>query len=459
MAGRGALTDVGNSDAAVAALIQLFSSGDSARAEAACKRILSQDAHQPIALLISAEIAVGRGDPARAKAHLRRAVKARSADKAVLMRAVQLLQGLDDPEALETALQALLRLEPKNFTAHVLLGRVSEARGKVPQAVAAYDAACAIVPGHAGPDTARALLQLRHAWGDPLPSPPEKQQRTRLSGRLTMTTLGQNGRFGNQLFQYCFLRIYGEMHDLQVEVPDWVGRWLLDLADPYPGAPLPRRETNVPEIAAALDAKSSPSFANHDLLGYGQCHTRHFRPHQGRFRALLQPGARALDPVTRAHQRLRNRGETVVAVHLRRGDYTGGEFSWPAPAAWYIRWLETIWRELERPILYIASDDPGAAAEFSAFSPVTADALEETIPGAAMYLDFHVLSQADLLAVSNSTFSVAAAMLNESARGFQRPDPIARQLIPFDPWDADTMLSASPKSESLGVRSLERRLI
>jgi len=439
---------MGSSDAVVAKLIQLHDAGDRAGAELACRKILGQDAHHPVALVISAEIALGRGDVMKAKGFLRRATKARSADKLLLIRVVQLLQRLDDREALESALKALLRVDPRNFTAHTMLGRLHEIAGRVPEAVAAYDAARAIMPGHAAPDTTRALLLLRRAWGEPISSPSEKQQRPNLVGRLAMTTLGQNGRFGNQLFQYSFLRIYGELNDLQVEVPDWVGRWLFDLADPYPGTPLPRKETSVPQIAAALDAASQPVFANHDLLGYGQCHTRHFRPHRARVRTLLRPGARAEPPVARALERLRSRGHTIVAVHLRRGDYTGGEFSWPAPAHWYIQWLQGIWGDLANPVLYIASDDPNAAAEFSAFSPVTAADLEEKIPGAEMYLDFHMLSRADLLAVSNSTFSMAAAMLNEHASGFMRPEPIARHLVPFDPWDADTMLSASPARAS-----------
>jgi len=431
-----------NNDAALEILVRLYNAGDWTRANVVCRDILGRDAQQATALLISGEIALRRGNAKMGISYLQQAVAAPITNKSILTRVVQLLQGLGDLDALDTALKALVRIDPQNFNAYLLLGRVKEARGHVQEAVSAYEAASAILPGHAGPDTARALLLLRQTWGDPPPSNSEKRQRSRLSGHVAMTTLGQNGRFGNQLFQYCFLRIYGEIHNLRVEVPDWVGRWLFDLNDPYPGLPLPRLETTVPQIAAALDPDSAPTLSGHDLFGYGQCHTRHFRTHQARFRALLRPGVRVRGPVTRAFERLRSHGQTIVAIHLRRGDYTGGEFSWPAPSNWYIQWLEAVWDDLKNPVLYLASDDPNASTEFSSFTPIIAKDLNEKIPGAEMYLDFYILTQADLLAISNSTFSMAAAMLNENAREFVRPHPIERRLLSFDPWDADTMLAA-----------------
>jgi len=92
--------------------------------------------------------------------------------------------------------------------------------------------------------------------------------------------------------------------------------------------------------------------------------------------------------------------------------------------------LHTMWPELPEPLLYIASDDPSARSEFAEFSPITARDPGETIQGAEMYPDFHVLAQADVLA-----FSVAAAMLNERARSFLRREPRERRLVSFDPSD------------------------
>jgi hypothetical protein len=161
------------------------------------------------------------------------------------------------------------------------------------------------------------------------------------------------------------------------------------------------------------------------------------------FRARFRPGSRLEPIVSGAIERLRGLGRTLAAVHLRRGDYTGGEFFWPAPASWYLDWLRAIWPSLDAPVLYVASDDPSIHQEFAEFAPITAAEGGETIPGAEMFPDFHILAHADLLAISNSSFSVSAAMLNERGRAFVRPHPHLRRLVSFDPWSTDVLLSAS----------------
>ncbi len=61
-----------------------------------------------------------------------------------------------------------------------------------------------------------------------------------------------------------------------------------------------------------------------------------------------------------------------------------------------------------------------------------------------MAMDFYVLTQAKALAISNSTFSFAAAMLNTQAREFVRPVidryPMTGGLKRFDPWDSEPLL-------------------
>ena len=56
--------------------------------------------------------------------------------------------------------------------------------------------------------------------------------------------------------------------------------------------------------------------------------------------------------------------------------------------------------------------------------------------GAELWTDFHMLCRADIVAAANSTFSKGAAMLNERAGTFMRPDRARAALVPFDPWDA-----------------------
>jgi Tetratricopeptide repeat len=335
----------------------------------------------------------------------------------------------------EAAFRDLLRARPGHFRALVGLGGALEQQGRWDEAIAAYDEAVAISPGHAMPFTRRAVLAFRRAFGGP---PPPRQPNPEMSC-ITMTTLGANGRFGNQLLQYGFLRMYAGVHGLEVEAPDWIGRDLFDLDDPLPEGPLQSVSEEEFDLVASLNGEDPVVHANADLWGYCCYPTAGLARHRSLFRGLFRPGRRVRPTVAAAEQRLRAAGGTLVAIHLRRGDFGSGRF-WVAPGAWYAQWLAAIWETLHDPVLYVASDDPSAAAELARFHPLTSADLGAEIPGAEFYLDFHVLTRAHRLAISNSTFSFAAAMLNEGATGFQRPVRERSRLVPFDPWDAAVLL-------------------
>ncbi|GEM_PF-1166175 len=432
-------------------LRHVYYTGAWAAVESICERLISENPADIFPFLIWAEAAIARGNLAAARSRLRRAARLRFPDLDSLLRLIRFMSQAGDWPALRQVVGVLAERsgkDPKNFNDVFALGFASDAIERVDDAISAYERAIALVPANAAPHTFRANLLFRRAWGSPLPAPAQKQQPQRTRGRLAMNSLGLRGRFGNQLFQYGYLRIYGQVHGLRVEVPDWIGRWLHDLDDPYPGGPLILLEENPEVMGELLQDGSKPILADRDLMGYCQCHTRHFRPHQALLRALFQPGVRLRPSVERALDRLRERGSTLVALHLRRGDYAGGEFFWSAPAAWYLDWLRLIWPTLKAPVLYVASDDPQIHREFSEFSPVSAADIGEVIPGAEMYPDFHILTQADLLAISNSSFSVMAAMLNERARSLVRPHPNEQRLVLFDPWDTDVLWRSTGAASS-----------
>lgn len=310
-----------------------------------------------------------------------------------------------------------------------------ELRGDTAGAIAAYERCITANPGHAYPFTRRALLLFRRKFGPP----PETAAQKEGVPRITMSTLGQNGRFGNQLLQYGFLKMYAQEHGLALEAPDWIGRDLFDLDDPMRGAPLPAVRETEHDLVASLNRVVPEVWRDADILGYC-CHpTAGLRRYRALFRGLFRPGLKVADIAASAEAQLRARGDTLVGIHLRRGDFGTGRF-WIAPAAWYAKWLEKIWPALQRPVLYVATDDPASAAELAKFAPMTAADLQLDVPGAEFYPDFHLLTQADALAISNSTFSFVAAMLNLHAKAFVRPDRDAAALVAFDPWDAPVLL-------------------
>ena len=51
------------------------------------------------------------------------------------------------------------------------------------------------------------------------------------SPKLTLSVLGKTGRFGNQIFQYLFAKMYEKKYGVPVEIPRWDGDLLFDLKD------------------------------------------------------------------------------------------------------------------------------------------------------------------------------------------------------------------------------------
>jgi FkbM family methyltransferase len=105
----------------------------------------------------------------------------------------------------------------------------------------------------------------------------------------------------------------------------------------------------------------------------------------------------------------------------------------------------------------VATDEPGLLAELADFSPWDARRLSVEIPGAGFLVDHHILRHADHVAISNSTFSFTASMLNRRAVGFVRPDPNHRSLVRFDPWASPVLLD--PVLEPKAVSAVETKLL
>jgi hypothetical protein len=334
--------------------------------------------------------------------------------------------------------ELLLRREPQNFVALVILGHALRMSGRPQEALAVYERASRSNPGHALPFTLAAVMRFRAAYGPP-PSPAAAGAP---GMRVQSTQIGQNGRFGNQLLQYAFLRLYARRHGLTAECPDWIGRDLYDLDDPLPSARLPVLGEDQVDWLGTLGAQEAPVYRDVDVHGYFVGHTAGWGTVQKDFRELFPLGTRVAAQVRLALDRLREGGRTVVAIHLRRGDFGYGRF-WIAPAEWYVAWLRECWSGLSRAILYVATDEPEIAWQFAAFNPVLSSDLGVEIIGAPFLIDHEVLRDADLLAISNSTFSFTASMLNLGARTFLRPDADAQQLVPFDPWHARVLLEPS----------------
>ncbi|MDY7002605.1 MAG: FkbM family methyltransferase [Cyanobacteriota bacterium] len=254
---------------------------------------------------------------------------------------------------------------------------------------------------------------------------------------VTMSLLSK-ARFGNQIFLYTLFKIHQKEHNVRVETAPWVGQYLFGHKDPPISQTLPEfTDSGI----AILNAKEP--YKNVEFSGpVYQLHTTYYAPYKDFIRTLFQPVPQVEVRMRDAVNKLRERGKTIVGIHLRRGDYQKlkRSYTFVAPTACYKKWLEGLWETLDEPVLFIASDDlAGVVDDFADYNPITIKDLGVQLPEADFYPEFYVLTQCDILAISNSTFSFTAAMLNENCKFFFRPHLQAKKLIPFDPWNSEPL--------------------
>lgn len=253
--------------------------------------------------------------------------------------------------------------------------------------------------------------------------------------RLTSTTLGNRGRFAHNVLEYVLLRLYAEKHGCVLETPDWVGGAYFDLDDPMPAGPLPpwpfaRRVLN----GSVMGTWTAEPVLDRDALSplFLYEYPLEFRD---RIRSWLRPRPQWkpwIDPPVDA---LRAVGRTIVAIHIRRGDFL--QYGYPiTETQTYLDWLRALWPTLDKPVLYLASDDiPAVRAAFRDFRPVTLHDAGPAWPGLEFLQDFHVLTQADIVGISAASgFSQLAARLNTRARLCVEPDMKTGGIKPFQAW-------------------------
>ncbi|MDE2464710.1 MAG: methyltransferase domain-containing protein [Alphaproteobacteria bacterium] len=256
---------------------------------------------------------------------------------------------------------------------------------------------------------------------------------------ISMTALGRTGRFGNQLFEYAFLRLYALRNGLALRVPPWQGEELFGFSDSR------SREGELCELA--FDAFDNDDLAlwemddpprNVNFFGFFQEFPPSFRPHRAFLRRLFS----LHDNKTRrrlesARKQLRSQKRTLVAIHIRRGDYVsiGTPETRIVPIVWYRDFLATLLPQLDNPVVAVATDGGTSVREqFADFPLLPADYF--AAPGLAEFWpDFYALSEAEVLLLCNSSFSRMAALLAERGQRCFLPDFDKHRFVPYAPWE------------------------
>ena len=290
---------------------------------------------------------------------------------------------------------------------------------------------------------------------------------------ISMTALGRTGRFGNQLFQYAFLKLYALRNGLTLKVPPWQGEELFGLSDSR------SREGELHELAfeafdnddVVLWEMDDPP-RNVNFFGFFQEFPVSFKPHRAFLRRLFSlHDSKTRGILEDARNRLRSQGRTLVVVHIRRGDYV--KLDTPetriVPVAWYRDLLTTLLPQLDNPVVAVATDGGTSIRDqFADFPLLAADYF--SAPGLVEFWpDFFALREADVQLLCNSSFSRMAALLAEGGQRCFLPDFGEGRFIAYNPWEETNFwsrfsgedLRGGPQAAALRrtrLRSIELRL-
>jgi hypothetical protein len=288
---------------------------------------------------------------------------------------------------------------------------------------------------------------------------------------VSMTSLGHQGRFANQLWQYLFLRMYGLRNGLAIKVPAWEGEQIFGFSDARPDDG--GRHPSMAFLGCADDDlelwEIDDAPRNVDFKGYFQSLPPQWAVHRPFIRKLYTVKPEWRGAIERLHDVLKRDRRTLVAIHVRRGDYrTYDHDKRPefrlVPADWYRALLDKIWPGLERPLLHVSTDEPDAIKPaFSDYEQIDAAFFTRDFGIPGHVCDFALLQEADCLVACNSSFSTMAAVAGKPGQTRWLADFRVQGFTPYDPWNEPSFGARFvPERRSLafdgyGVRAARRR--
>ena len=262
---------------------------------------------------------------------------------------------------------------------------------------------------------------------------------------VTMSSFGHVGRFGNQLFQYLFLVLYGFRSGCTPVLPErQATEYLNHSLAKYGSVDLLRLPwLEITEDLLRLESaevsllETNAPARDVDILGYFQGVTDIHRLHKQFVRTLLAPKLSIEDDGEQWLRQVSSRFRRVIGLHIRRGDYV--EFDAQnihtfarVPTELYLHWLRAQFREGDG--IFISTDDENERAKFDDF-PVLNELFPRSGSFAGHHGDFYLLSRCDVAAYCNSSWSLMSALLASPEQEAYIIDFARCQFVPFDPWN------------------------
>jgi len=272
---------------------------------------------------------------------------------------------------------------------------------------------------------------------------------------IQMDTLGKNGRFGNQIFQFFFLQIVKKRTQCEIRFPNWIGAEFFEIEQsPPPIIPgvraafemLHLEDCELNDDLMRIELLIKTGFDVVDISGYFQYHTLGLLPYKNLFLSALSFKGSLVSEVQGACERIGFNLNDSMAVHFRAGDffqYQNHPYFWVPSISRLAAAIKLRSPNSDAPV-YLASDNVTEISkelESHGIKTITADHLFKDLNEVeSLCIDFIAISIARKLIISNSTFSYSAAMLNNNADLFLRPESPDGEYIKFEPWNDYVML-------------------
>lgn len=245
---------------------------------------------------------------------------------------------------------------------------------------------------------------------------------------ITMTSIGVNGRWGNQLIQYLWLKAVADKKKAIVQSPVWFGSILFGIADTPPAEKILWRSHACDnwECTVPFFKSESKLTENIDFWGWYQWGFSEWAgAWRDRAKAMFTLVPEIKLEIKLILEKLNNESKRFASCHLRRGDYYNnhtsmgcgsGIYRWvfyPTPFKWHDRWISKNTKDVS--LIYIASED-SALIENKPWSVPTISVrkISHLPPSSDWIVDFEILRKSKILCMSNSTFSYMAGWLGSS---------------------------------------------
>jgi hypothetical protein len=215
---------------------------------------------------------------------------------------------------------------------------------------------------------------------------------------FTISTLGNNGRLGNQILQYLAGRAIARHYKAELQIPkDWLGRQIFDITDPEI---VENAQTQTP-----VDYIPTPNdvgiFNSIDLFGYWQFQSIVNWYSLKDIKEWLSFKPEVWDVLGKRRKQLNLRYNPYIAVHKRRGDYINKVSD---------KYCIVSDRSFQKRIDLIKSEHPDIyVLELTEENP---SPKIDSVPSEV--IDFMLLVDAPYIVRSNSTFSMVAGWLGQT---------------------------------------------